>query len=76
MNFKIILVAVLACLALLFVAQNIEVISVRFLFWEISMSRAVLMLFSLLAGFIIGWFTNSYLSYRKEKREVQNIVNK
>lgn len=76
MNFKIILVTVLACLALLFVAQNIEVISVRFLFWEISMSRAALILFSLLAGFIIGWFANSYLSYRKEKREVQNIVNK
>lgn len=76
MNFKIILVTVLACLALLFVAQNIEVISVRFLFWEISMSRAALILFSLLAGFIIGWFANSYLSYRKEKREVHNIVNK
>lgn len=76
MNFKIILVTVLACLALLFVAQNIEVISVRFLFWEISMSRAALTLFSLLAGFIIGWFANSYLSYRKEKREVHNIVNK
>ena len=73
MNFKITLVVILACLALIFVAQNIEVVTVRFLFWEISMSRAVLLFFSLLIGFIIGWFLNSYLSYRKDKKEFQNL---
>jgi len=71
MNSKILLVAAVACFALVFVAQNLDIISISFLFWEISMSRAVLMLFSLLAGFIIGWFLNSYLSYRSEKREAQ-----
>jgi len=73
MNFKITLVVILACLALIFVAQNIEVVTVRFLFWEISMSRAILLFFSLLIGFIIGWFLNSYLSYRKDKKEFQKI---
>ncbi|HDQ04178.1 MAG TPA: LapA family protein [Deltaproteobacteria bacterium] len=76
MNFKVILIVVLAGLALVFVAQNLEVVSVSFLLWEISMSRAVLMLFCLLAGFIIGWFMNSYLSYRKEKKEVKKIIDK
>jgi len=33
-------------------------------------------IFSLLIGFMIGWFLKSYLSYRKEKKEVQNILNK
>jgi uncharacterized integral membrane protein len=69
MNFKITLVVILVCLALIFVAQNIQVVTVSFLFWEISMSRAVLLFFSLLTGFIIGWFVHSYLSYRKDKKE-------
>lgn len=73
MNFKIISVMVLAVLALVFVAQNIDVVTVSFLFWEISMSRAVLLFFSLLIGFIIGWFLHSYLAYRKDKREFENI---
>lgn len=69
MNFKITLVIILACLALIFAVQNIDVVTVSFLFWEFSMSRAVLIFFSLFIGFIIGWFLNSYLSYRKEKKE-------
>ena len=73
MNFKITLVVILACLALIFVAQNIEVVTVRFLFWEISMSRAILLFFSLLIGFIIGWFLDSYLSYRKDKKEFSDF---
>jgi uncharacterized integral membrane protein len=73
MNFKITLVVILACLALIFVAQNIEVVTVRFLFWEISMSSAILLFFSLLIGFIIGWFLNSYLSYRKDKKEISDF---
>ncbi|MGB4088532.1 MAG: LapA family protein [Smithellaceae bacterium] len=76
MNFKIILVIILACLVLVFVAQNIDIVSLKFFYWEIAMSRAVLIFFSLLIGFMIGWFLKSYLSYRKEKKEVQNILNK
>ena len=73
MNFKIILVIILSGLALIFLAQNIQVVTVSFLFWEISMSRAVLIFFTLLIGFIIGWFLNSYLSYRKDKKEFSNF---
>jgi len=73
MNFKIIGVVILAVLSLIFVAQNIDVVTVRFLFWEISMSRAVLIFFILLIGFIIGWFLNSYLSYRKDKRNFSDF---
>jgi len=73
MNFKITLVVILVCLALIFVAQNIDIVTVSFLFWEISMSRAVLLFFSLLIGFIIGWFLHSYLSYRKDKKEFSDF---
>ena len=73
MSFKIAMVVVLAGLCLIFIAQNIQVVTVSFLFWEISMSRAVLIFFALLTGFVIGWFLRSYLAYRKDKREFQNI---
>ena len=73
MNFKITLVVILVCLALIFVVQNIQVVTVSFLFWEISMSRAILLFFSLLTGFIIGWFLHSYLSYRKDKKEFSDF---
>lgn len=32
MNFKIILVIILACLALVFVAQNIDIVSLKFFY--------------------------------------------
>mgnify|MGYP001423458140 CR=1 FL=1 len=73
MNFKMGLVAILVFFALVFVAQNIDVVTMKFLFWELSMSRAVLLFFSLLVGFIIGWLLHSYMAYRKDKKEFQNI---
>lgn len=76
MNFKIGLVAVFAVIALIFLAQNIDVVTMKFLLWELSMSRAVLLFFSLFTGFMIGWFLNSYLSYRKDKQEIKKLNEK
>jgi putative membrane protein len=73
MNFKIILIIILVCFSLIFVAQNIDIVTVNFLFWDISMSRAVLILFSLLIGLIIGWFLHSYFLYLKNKRASLDI---
>ena len=73
MNFKIGLVAIFILIALIFLAQNYDVVTVKFLLWDLSMSRAVLLFFSLLIGFIIGWFLNSYLSYRKDKKEFSDF---
>jgi uncharacterized integral membrane protein len=68
MSYKMGIVAILALFVLIFLAQNTEVVKVSFLFWDISMSRAVLLFFSLLIGFIAGWFLHSFLSYRKNKK--------
>jgi len=68
MNFKIGLVAIFAMLALIFMVQNIEVMTVHFLFWQLSMSRAIFLFFILLIGFIIGWFLHSFVSYRQKKK--------
>jgi putative membrane protein len=73
MNFKLISILILASLAVLFITQNVAVVEVSFLFWSISMSRALLIFFLLVIGFILGWFLHSYLSYRKSKDESESL---
>ena len=55
MNAKLILSLVLVGLLVIFSAQNYEVVRLRFLFWHLDMSRAVLLFLVLAAGIAIGW---------------------
>lgn len=74
MNFKLILIIILTSLVVTFITQNVAVVEVSFLFWSISMSRALLIFFLLVIGFILGWFLHSYLSYRKSKDELSDAL--
>ncbi|RJP56388.1 MAG: LapA family protein [Deltaproteobacteria bacterium] len=56
MKIKTIIILVLVALLVIFLLQNTEVIEVRFLFWQISMSRIVLLFSTLIVGLITGWF--------------------
>jgi uncharacterized integral membrane protein len=67
MNFKIILIILLASFTVIFLIQNVAPVEVSFLFWYISMSRALLIFFTLAIGFLFGWFLHSYFAYRKAK---------
>lgn len=69
MNFKLILIIILASFTVIFLIQNVAAVEVNFLFWYISMSRALLIFFTLIIGFLLGWFLHSFLSYRKSKDE-------
>jgi putative membrane protein len=42
-------------LILIFVLQNTQVVEVRFLFWTVSMSRALILIGTLAIGLIGGW---------------------
>ncbi len=55
MHIKFGIIITLMILILLFVLQNIEQVQVSFLFWTISMSRAIMLLLVLLIGIVIGW---------------------
>lgn len=46
----------LGVLLLVFLLQNTQVVSIRFLFWKLSMSRVILLPLIMLIGFIIGFF--------------------
>ena len=42
-------------MVLMFVMQNVAVVQVRFLFWEVSMSRALMLIATLAVGLVGGW---------------------
>jgi lipopolysaccharide assembly protein A len=69
MNLKLVLILIFVGLIVIFITQNAAVVDVRFLFWNVSMSRALLIFFLLIIGIALGWFLHSYLSYRKSKDE-------
>ena len=67
MNLKFVLILILAGIITVFITQNVAVVEVQFLFWNISMSRALLIFFLLIIGVALGWFLHSYVAYRKSK---------
>jgi len=69
MNLRLTLVLILGSMAVLFIAQNSNVVEIGFLYWRASMSSALLIFFTLMIGFLLGWFLHSYLLYRKSKGE-------
>ena len=70
MNFRLTLILILSSFAVLFIAQNSNVVEIGFLFWRASMSSALLIFFTLMIGFLLGWFMHSYLLYRKSKDDL------
>lgn len=68
MSFYLMLILALAGFAVVFIIQNVAAVEVNFLLWTLSMSRALLIFFTLAIGFLLGWFLHSYYSYRKLKQ--------
>ena len=52
---KHIITLILIALVVVFVIQNIQTVEVRFLVWTVSMSRALMILLTLLIGIVVGW---------------------
>jgi len=73
MNLKLTLILILSSLAVLFIAQNVAVVEIGFLYWRASMSSALLIFFTLMIGFVLGWFLHGYLLYRKAKKEPASL---
>jgi putative membrane protein len=67
MNFQLLSILILVCLATVFIIQNVAAVDVRFLFWSIAMSRALLIVFALIIGFVFGWIVHAYLALRRSK---------
>ena len=55
MNTKLVIGVIALLLMVIFVFQNMEVVSVDFLFWSLQASRVVIYIAIFLIGMFIGW---------------------
>ncbi|MFZ7126698.1 MAG: lipopolysaccharide assembly protein LapA domain-containing protein [Desulfobacterales bacterium] len=65
MNAKLIFGMILAGFSFVFIIQNVAVMELRFLFWTLSMSGALLMFLILAAGVFLGWLLHGSFKRRK-----------
>ena len=56
MKLKTIVTLIFGVLLVVVLLQNTQVVSVRFLFWKLSMSRIILLPLIISLGFIVGFF--------------------
>ncbi|MHB1117352.1 LapA family protein [Sideroxydans sp.] len=70
MDMKLALILLLSTLAAVFIAQNIAPVEVGFLYWTATISRALLIFFTLLLGFVMGWFLHAFMLHRKNRGRV------
>ncbi|MDA3814773.1 MAG: lipopolysaccharide assembly protein LapA domain-containing protein [Patescibacteria group bacterium] len=57
----------LILIATLFLIQNTQVANITLLFWTYSLSVSLVVVLMLLIGILVGWFSKSYLDFKKKK---------
>lgn len=62
MNLKLSIMLSLIALGAVFIVQNVDVVEIRFLFWTVSMSRALMFVFLIIIGLIVGWLLRGHMS--------------
>lgn len=57
---------ILGVLALIFIAQNVDIVSYQFLLWTVSAPRFLVFLIILAIGWLLGW---SFHLLRKKRKK-------
>lgn len=57
MHVKTIIIAILIVLCIIFILQNTGAVNINFLFWEIVISRIILIPLLLIVGYILGYIS-------------------
>ena len=60
-----IVIIMLMLFLVIFTMQNYEIVTIQFLFWSFSTSRAIILFGTLVIGIIIGWI--GYYIWEKNK---------
>ncbi|MGD2080676.1 MAG: lipopolysaccharide assembly protein LapA domain-containing protein [Nitrospirota bacterium] len=68
-SFRTIAIIVIVFLFTSFMFQNTEVVRITFLFWKFELSRVLLLLASLLVGFLVGLLAGWEWFWRKPKQK-------
>ncbi len=73
---RLVLVAVLTALVLLFALQNLHAVRIDVVFWQVEYSASLLVLGSFLVGLLVGGVTTFYYRGRfsKEKKALEKAV--
>lgn len=69
MKVKTIIILVLVVLALILIVQNTEVVPIQILFWQLLMSRIILILLLLVIGFAIGFIVAKFTGKRAPPKD-------
>ena len=64
---RAIIIGVLVLLVLIILIQNTEVVTFNLLFWQIGMSRIIMLFLSLLVGFLIGFLARPFIIKSKDE---------
>lgn len=72
---KFITIGLLATLLLVFIVQNAALVEFKFLFWSITMRRAVMILSVFAIGFIFAWVIRGFLAHREINRWRKRYIN-
>ena len=59
MRTKLLIGAGLLLLLIVLIVQNTQVVSIKFLFWELSLSRVLMVFLVFVSGAVVGWVANS-----------------
>jgi uncharacterized integral membrane protein len=69
MNKKVIGALIAIGVYLVILAQNTEIVTVKLLFWEASMSRIILMTITGIIGFILGYLLGKFSGGRQSEAQ-------
>jgi uncharacterized integral membrane protein len=68
MKTKTIVILIIAVLLLIIIVQNTQVVSLKLFFWQISMSRIILLALTLIVGFALGYVVAEITSSKPKDR--------
>ncbi|HEX9253383.1 MAG TPA: lipopolysaccharide assembly protein LapA domain-containing protein [Ignavibacteriaceae bacterium] len=72
MNFKNISLLVLLALFIIVCIQNVEIISVQFLFWKAEISKLLLLIITWIIGLLIGMIIPGFLTKSKKEDKTKD----
>ena len=75
MNAKLFTGTILAGATAIFIYQNAAMMELKFLFWTLSMSGALLMILILSVGTILGWLLRGAFRRKKSNDHTKNVVD-
>ncbi len=75
MNLKLFTLLALISLTSIFIVQNTDVVELRFLFWTMDMSRALMVVFLMLIGVVIGWFLHGHMLHKKQSNKMDKRLD-